>query len=153
MAVRTVVQGGLVMPRNPGMRASDQDREATVEVLCEAYVACRLELSEVRERAGAAYSARTRGDLHGLTADLPSGPGLPAAGELKAGMWSGTGFPYRSGRPYAPLMLLPLAVLAMSAIAWIPSAAVPLIILSPSVLFAAGCSARHRDGSIVTRRY
>lgn len=53
------------------VRASDRDREQTLAELRSASVAGRLDLDDLRERANAAYSARTCGDLRALTADLP----------------------------------------------------------------------------------
>jgi hypothetical protein len=64
------------------VRASDRDRERTVDVLREAYAAGCLDRRELEERCSAAYSASMCGDLRDLTADLPAspvfGPGLPA---------------------------------------------------------------------------
>lgn len=63
------------------MRASDQDRDQAVELLRDAYAAGRLSRGELGERSMVAYSARTWGELHDLTADLPGPParvGLPS---------------------------------------------------------------------------
>ena len=56
--------GGLV-------RASDADRDQTVEALAAASAEGRLSLEEYSERSEAARTARTRGDLASLTSDLP----------------------------------------------------------------------------------
>lgn len=53
------------------IRASDQDRESAAELLGEAYALGRLTREELDERAAAAYSAKTWGELRDLTADLP----------------------------------------------------------------------------------
>jgi hypothetical protein len=53
------------------IRASDQDRESTAELLSEAYAVGRLSREEFDERVTAAYSAKTCGELRDLTADLP----------------------------------------------------------------------------------
>ena len=53
------------------LRASNADREAVVERLQQAVGEGRITLAEFDERAGAAYDAKTRGDLEALTADLP----------------------------------------------------------------------------------
>jgi hypothetical protein len=53
------------------MRASDVDRDRTIEVLAEASAQGRLNPQEYSERSEAALGARTLGDLAGLTADLP----------------------------------------------------------------------------------
>ncbi len=53
------------------MLASDQDRESAAELLSETCALGRLSREELDERAAAAYSAKTRGELRDLTADLP----------------------------------------------------------------------------------
>ena len=63
--------GGLV-------RASDADRDRTVEVLAAASAEGRLTLEEYSDRSEAALVARTLGDLASLTADLAA-VSLPAA--------------------------------------------------------------------------
>ncbi|MDR8410016.1 DUF1707 domain-containing protein [Nonomuraea sp. 3-1Str] len=60
-------------PDNPQpheLRASDDDRERIAQVLQDAHADGRLALDELEERLGVVYSARTLGDLAGLTADL-----------------------------------------------------------------------------------
>jgi hypothetical protein len=59
------------MADNRWIRVSDQDRENAVELLIEAYAVGRLSREELDERAIAAYSATTWGELRDLTADLP----------------------------------------------------------------------------------
>lgn len=59
------------MAENPDLRASDEDREAVVRGLKEHAVAGRLTLAELEERVDGALRARTRGELAGLTRDLP----------------------------------------------------------------------------------
>jgi len=54
------------------MRASDGDREHAADMLRNAYVAGRIDLAELHDRAGAAYSAKTWGELRGLTS-IPGG--------------------------------------------------------------------------------
>jgi len=54
----------------PVPRASDADRERVVEILRVAVGDGRLSLEELDERLEAALSARTRGELTALTADL-----------------------------------------------------------------------------------
>jgi Domain of unknown function (DUF1707) len=54
------------------IRASDAEREQTVALLERSYAEGRLTLAELEERAGAAYAARTSGQLRDLTADLPA---------------------------------------------------------------------------------
>ncbi len=61
-----------------GIRASDDDRESVVAMLRDAYVAGRLDLAGIRDRAGAAYAAQTWGELQELTADLPGESDKPS---------------------------------------------------------------------------
>jgi hypothetical protein len=58
------------------MRASDADRDRTIDVLRAAAGDGRLTADEFDERLGAALASRTLGDLAGLTADLAAGPRL-----------------------------------------------------------------------------
>jgi len=57
-------------PRPHDLRASDDDRERVVEVLAAAVADGRLDTHEHGIRLERAYSARTLGDLVGLTEDL-----------------------------------------------------------------------------------
>ncbi|SDG89445.1 protein of unknown function [Sinosporangium album] len=57
-------------PRPDQLRAADSDRERIVAVLSDAAADGRLTPDELEERATLAYSARTLGELSGLTADL-----------------------------------------------------------------------------------
>jgi hypothetical protein len=69
------------------VRSSDAEREATALQLRDAAGEGRLTLEELAQRIEAAYSARTRGELARLVADLPApgsavepaGPRTPAA--------------------------------------------------------------------------
>ncbi|GAA4659541.1 hypothetical protein GCM10023347_08670 [Streptomyces chumphonensis] len=56
---------------DPGLRASDADREAVAEVLREAAGDGRIDLSELHERLERTFEAKTYGELAPLTADLP----------------------------------------------------------------------------------
>lgn len=63
----------------PELRASDSDRERTVEVLRHAASDGQLTVDELEERVSAAYAARTRRELEQLTADVSPAPGPMAA--------------------------------------------------------------------------
>jgi DUF1707 SHOCT-like domain len=72
---------------NSPVRASDVDRDQTVEVLAAASAEGRLSLEEYSQRSEAALVARTRAELISLTADLPAQPqtdGAPAPVEITA---------------------------------------------------------------------
>lgn len=122
------------------MRASDRDREATVAVLRDAYVAGRLDLTELGDRAGAVYAASTRGDLRELTADLLCGPTRASWQEhLEIGAYHGIGGcpDGQRGRPFAPMLIMALIWLAIAAAASMPAAAIPLVGLALFALRAA----------------
>jgi hypothetical protein len=59
-------------PPNPGLRASDEDREQLITELHDNTVAGRLSTDELEERLQAAYAARTTADLDALRRDLPA---------------------------------------------------------------------------------
>jgi len=66
-----------------GIRASDAERDATVERLSRATGDGRLTLEEFSQRMGRASTARTRAELDHLVADLPvdaAGPGTAVPG-------------------------------------------------------------------------
>lgn len=73
---------------SPDIRASDTDRQHVVELLTEAATDGRLTVEEYAERSGAAYAARTVGELTGLTTDLvgerPSPPMIIEPEEMVA---------------------------------------------------------------------
>src|SRR5271167_313044 len=78
------------------LRVSDAEREAVADQLAEHFAAGRLDQAEFDDRVGRAMSAKTRGDLSGLFADL-SETGAPAVPELPQG-GGGTG-PRGPGSP------------------------------------------------------
>ena len=61
----------------PPVRATDHEREETVEALRAAFAAGCLSASELADRAGRAYAAVTREDLRALLCDLPLGAVQP----------------------------------------------------------------------------
>jgi hypothetical protein len=70
-------------PPNPGLRASDADREETITRLHRAATEGRLDADELEERIASAYAAKHCTQLEALTADVtPPAPRSPAP-------WSG----------------------------------------------------------------
>lgn len=65
------------------LRASDADRERTVDLLREAAADGRLTLEEHHERVDRAYAARTLGELAELTVDLAESSAQPLRLETK----------------------------------------------------------------------
>jgi hypothetical protein len=96
-----------------GYRAGDADRNRTADLLKEAHAAGYLTLEEVDERLGAALTARTRGELDRLVADLPP--------EWRAGQERGrqpAGPPrQRPALPPEAAWLLPLLVVLAALVA------------------------------------
>jgi hypothetical protein len=60
------------------IRASDGERDQVVAQLQRHFADGRMTQAELGERVGAALAARTRGQLHALTADLPGPDVRPA---------------------------------------------------------------------------
>src|ERR671937_1511154 len=81
------------------MRASDAERTTTAELLRRHHAEGRLDTAELEERIERCYAAKTRGELHALTADLP--------GRHHEGRTHG---PRRVPMPLAPLLLIGLIV-------------------------------------------
>jgi hypothetical protein len=65
------------MPAHPDLRASDDDRERTVEALRHHASVGRLTVDELDERTAKAYAARWVHELAELHADLPGEPEPP----------------------------------------------------------------------------
>jgi hypothetical protein len=63
----------------PDLRASDAERDATIERLRDAAGEGRLTLEELTDRIEGAAQARTRGELDTLVRDLPTAGTSPAA--------------------------------------------------------------------------
>lgn len=66
-----------MLPENE-LRASDRERDAVVVRLGEHLAEGRIDLAEFEERSTRAGTARTRGELAQLTADLPATGPAPA---------------------------------------------------------------------------
>jgi hypothetical protein len=66
-------------PEPHRLRVSDADREAVAEVLRNAAAEGRITFEELDERLGAAYAAKTYGDLAAVTTDLPAAGSRPPA--------------------------------------------------------------------------
>ena len=120
------------MTTDGGIRASDHDRESTVEVLREAYTAGRLTLDEFDERTTSAYAAKTWGDLRVLTEDLPHQPKLGAdlqpAGPKPDGVVPVRAQSYRP--PFIPLLPIALVWLVIAAAAHTSAVVIPIVMLA-----------------------
>lgn len=84
----------------PEWRTSDEDRERVATVLRNATAEGRLDLSELDDRLGKVYAARTYADLVPLTRDLPivdTAPGSLVAPKPRAGRVRGWAIAVLSG--------------------------------------------------------
>jgi hypothetical protein len=87
----------------PDIRASDAERERTVERLRDHALAGRLTVEELDERCARAYAAVTVAQLAELLADLPAAPPARAPQPLPAlGPPGVRPFTYESHHPVAP---------------------------------------------------
>jgi DUF1707 SHOCT-like domain len=134
------LSGGGVAPgpeRDGGIRASDRDRELAVQLLRDAHAEGRLDLGEFMGRTSAAYTAKTWGELAGLTADLPPdqrfAPAVTGEGARPEPRQARNGPPHH---PFAALWPVAVIWLAIAATAHV-AAAIPLILLAVFVLGAA----------------
>jgi hypothetical protein len=90
----------------PQLRASDADRQAIAEQLNVSVGEGRLTLEEFSDRVGAAYAARTQGELAVLVDDLPAHadgmsvarPAAPAPSPAAASLTTQVGAIKRAGR-------------------------------------------------------
>ncbi|HVV19705.1 MAG TPA: DUF1707 domain-containing protein [Pseudonocardiaceae bacterium] len=114
------------------MRASDADREKVVQALQGQVGEGRLTLPEFEERSGAAYTAKTIGDLRVLTKDLPVDPLAPPPGPThpweqpfplpSIPPWAQRTFPQRPlpparrAGPFATVMLVLVGLLVVQGI-------------------------------------
>jgi hypothetical protein len=95
-------------------RASDADRDRTVETLAAASAEGRLNLAEYSQRSEAALLARTLGELTSLTADLPAPPqrdAAPIPAEITAEITAVLGNESRKGLWVVPAHLAVRSVL------------------------------------------
>ena len=74
------------MVRRSNLRASDADREQIAERLRKAAAEGRLLAEELEQRIGAAFSARTYGELDALVDDLPDNRPAPSRPHSVAGL-------------------------------------------------------------------
>jgi hypothetical protein len=87
------------------MRVSDNERERVVQFLREQALVGRLDHEELEERIGAAYHAKTAGELQDLIEDLPHRRVAPAPARRPA--------PQRRRQGPHPLAIAGMCVLAL----------------------------------------
>ena len=118
---------------NRDVRIGTTEREEAVRLLSDHLSAGRLELSEFEERVGAAYAARTAGQLAALFRDLPGPlPGMPGYRTLP-GLLAMPG--YRAFLPRVPRRVILLVLLAFLLITLAADVAFPPLFVIPIVIF------------------
>jgi hypothetical protein len=114
-------------PLRPDTRLSDADREAAVASLSEHYAVGRLDKDEFDERSDAVWTAKTRGDLAPVFADLGSSPSegrrdVRGPRGRRPGWW----FPL----PFAPMLFVLIALTVLTHIPFILLALVGCLFLA-----------------------
>ena len=122
------------MMRNPNLRASDAEREATADRLRQHHTDGRLDQDEFQERLDRCFAAKTVGELAELTRDLPDDPARHRAGGR-------TGFGLLGCLRMIPIVPIILAIVAIHLIfgvvggLWI---IIPLFFLASFMFFRRG---------------
>jgi hypothetical protein len=122
------------MMRNPNLRASDADREATADRLRQHHTDGRLDQDEFQERLDRCFAAKTVGDLAELSRDLPDDPARRQAGGR-------TGFGLLSCLRMIPIVPIILAIVALHLIVGVVSGLwilIPLFFLARFMIFRGG---------------
>jgi DUF1707 SHOCT-like domain len=120
--------------RDPNLRASDAEREATADRLRQHHIDGRLDQDEFQARLDRCFAAKTVGELAGLMRDLPPDPAWRGSG-------TGTNFGLLECLrmiPIVPIILTILAIhLVVGAISglWI---LIPLFFLARLTIFRCG---------------
>jgi DUF1707 SHOCT-like domain len=122
------------MIRNPNLRASDADREATADRLRQHHTDGRIDQEEFQERLDRCYAAKTVGELAELTRDLPDDPARHGAGGR-----AGSGL--LGGLRMIPIVPIILAIVAIHLIVGVMSGLwilIPLFFLARFMIFRRG---------------
>jgi hypothetical protein len=120
--------------RDPNLRASDADREATADRLRQHHTDGRLDQDEFQERLDKCFAAKTVGELAELTRDLPGDPARQVAGGRAR-------FGLLGCLRMIPIVPIILAIVAIHLIVGAVSALwilIPLLFLARFMLFRRG---------------
>jgi len=129
------------MMRDPNLRASDADREATADRLRKHHTDGRIDAEEFQERLDKCFAAKTVGELAGLTRDLPGD---------SARRRSGTGFGLLGSLRMIPILPIILAIVAIHLIVGVFSGLwilIPLFFVARCLFFGRGF--RGRRGAVL----
>jgi len=94
------------MMRDPNLRASDADRDATADRLRQHHTDGRLDQDEFQERLEKCFAAKTVGELAELTRDLPGDSAQRSTGGR-------TGFRLLGSLRMLPILPIILAIIAL----------------------------------------
>ena len=122
------------MIRDPNLRASDADREATADRLRQHHTDGRLDQEEFQERLDRCFAAKTVGELAELTRDLPADP-------TRLGSGGRTSFGLLGRLRVIPIVPIILAIVAIHLIVGVFSGLwilIPLFFLARFVMFRRG---------------
>jgi Domain of unknown function (DUF1707) len=122
------------MIRNPDLRASDADRDATADRLRQHHTDGRLDQDEFQERLDRCFAAKTVGELAELTRDLPDYTARYRAGGR-------TGFGLIGCLRMIPILPIILAIIALHLIVGVASGLwilIPLFFLARLMFFRRG---------------
>jgi hypothetical protein len=122
------------MIRDPNLRASDADREATADRLRQHHTDGRIDQEEFQERLDRCFAAKTVGELAELTRDLPDGTARRRAGGR-------AGFGLFGCLRIIPIVPIILAVVAIHLIVGVASGLwilIPLFVLARFMFFRRG---------------
>ncbi len=122
------------MIRNPNLRASDADRDATADRLRQHHTDGRLDQDEFQERLDRCFAAKTVGELAELTRDLPDDTARYRAGGR-------TGFGLLGCLRMIPILPIILAIIALHLIVGVASGLwilIPLFFLARFMFFRRG---------------
>lgn len=121
------------MTRDPNLRASDTEREATADRLRHHHSEGRLDSDEFQERLDRCFAAKTVGELADVMRDLPpDGPRRDSLGHTRRPglLWVG------------PIVAIVLAIAALHLIIGVtrgPWFLIPLFLLARFTIFRRGC--------------
>jgi hypothetical protein len=122
------------MIRDPNLRASDAEREATADRLRQHHTDGRIDSEEFQERLDRCYAAKTVGELAELMRDLP--------GEAaRRGSGGRTSFGLLGGLRMIPIVPIILAIVAIHLIVGVLSGLwilIPLFFLARCTIFRPG---------------
>jgi len=129
--------------RDPNLRASDADREATADRLRHNHTDGRIDAEEFQERLDKCYAAKTVGELAELTRDLPGGPARRGSG-----LRSGIGL--LGSLRMLPIIPIILAIVAIHLIVGVVSGLwilIPLFFVARLLILR--CGFRGRRGTVL----